>query len=40
MLIRLWHPELMPRTGLASQMVAEAIAKREESVQKRYYPPI
>lgn len=41
LLIRLWHPELMSRTtGLAVQMVAEAIAKKEESVQKRYHPPM
>eukprot|EP00574_Skeletonema_japonicum_P014698 CAMPEP_0201716476 /NCGR_PEP_ID=MMETSP0593-20130828/2432_1 /ASSEMBLY_ACC=CAM_ASM_000672 /TAXON_ID=267983 /ORGANISM="Skeletonema japonicum, Strain CCMP2506" /LENGTH=381 /DNA_ID=CAMNT_0048206279 /DNA_START=1 /DNA_END=1146 /DNA_ORIENTATION=- len=38
LLIRLWHPELTS-TGLASQLVQEAIAKKEESIQKRYNPP-
>lgn len=42
LLIRVWHPELMSRRrmGLASQLVAEAIAKKEEAVQKRYHPPL
>ncbi len=41
LLIRLWHPELMTSSGsgLASQLVQEAIAKKEESIQKRYNPP-
>ena len=39
LLIRLWHPELMTRGGLASQLVGEAIVKKEESIQKRYNPP-
>ena len=39
LLIRLWHPELILRNGLASQLVEEAIVKKEESVQKRYHPP-
>lgn len=43
LLIRLWHPELAPTSGrtvgLASQLVQEAIAKKEESIQKRYKPP-
>ena len=40
LLIRLWHPELMSSGGLASQLVEEAIVKKEESIQKRYNPPM
>ena len=42
LLIRVWHPELMSRgvgSGRATQLVAEAIARKEEAVQKRYHPP-
>jgi len=41
LLIRVWHPELMSRGGVgkATQLVAEAIARKEEAVQKRYHPP-
>ncbi len=42
LLIRVWHPELMSRgggVGKATQLVAEAIARKEEAVQKRYHPP-
>jgi len=42
LLIRVWHPELISRgvgVGKATQLVAEAIARKEEAVQKRYHPP-
>lgn len=41
LLIRVWHPELISRggAGKATQLVAEAIARKEEAVQKRYHPP-
>ena len=40
LLIRVWHPELMSRgVDRATQLVAEAIARKEEAVQKRYHPP-
>ena len=37
LLIRLWHPEL--KGYLRNETLAEAIAKKEESVAKRYHPP-
>lgn len=39
LLLRFWHPDLSSKSEMRNEFLMEAMAKKEEAVNKRYHPP-